>query len=157
MIRPTTLLVFTCIIANVLVHQAHSEPQRRQSQSQPGRAERCDPNVCRLPDCYCGGKAIPGGFKPEQIPQFVLLTFDDAINGINKEFFAKLFNERRNPNGCPIKVCPLKEVISSVSYHTQFHNVNLFNAIFTLIVGNILPFARVDRLLPGSRSICRWT
>ena len=101
--RSTTLLVFTCIIANVLVHQAHSEPQRRQSQTQPGRAERCDPNVCRLPDCYCGGKAIPGGFKPEQIPQFVLLTFDDAINGINKEFFAKLFNERRNPNGCPIK------------------------------------------------------
>ena len=117
MIRPTTLLVFTCIIANVLVHQAHSEPQRRQSQSQPGRAERCDPNVCRLPDCYCGGKAIPGGFKPEQIPQFVLLTFDDAINGINKEFFAKLFNERRNPNGCPIKVFHLKENSSNVLYY----------------------------------------
>ena len=67
-------------------------------------ADRCDPNTCRLPDCYCGGSDIPGGYKPEDIPQFVLLTFDDAVNDLNEAFFKKLFKGRTNPNGCPIKV-----------------------------------------------------
>ena len=73
-------------------------------QREQARAEPCDPKSCRLPDCYCGGEDIPGGYSPDQIPQFVLLTFDDAVNGINKEFFSKLFKNRFNPNQCPIKV-----------------------------------------------------
>ena len=67
-------------------------------------AQRCDPSYCRLPDCFCGGSRIPGGLKKENTPQFVLLTFDDAVNGLNKEFFKDLFKNRLNPNGCPIKV-----------------------------------------------------
>ena len=67
-------------------------------------AEQCNPDYCRLPDCYCGGNKIPGGLKPEQIPQLVLLTFDDAVNDLNKAFFKKLYEGRTNPNGCPIKV-----------------------------------------------------
>lgn len=67
-------------------------------------AERCDPSYCRLPNCYCGGSDIPGGYKPEQIPQFVLLTFDDAVNELNQKFFEDLFKNRINPNDCPIKV-----------------------------------------------------
>ena len=111
--RHTSLLALTCIIVNILLHQVQSEPQRRQGENQQPKAERCDPNRCRLPDCFCGGQTIPGGFKPEQIPQFVLLTFDDAVNGINKEFFAKLFKERYNPNGCPIKVT-IREIHISI-------------------------------------------
>ena len=67
-------------------------------------AERCDPSYCRLPNCFCGGSKIPGGLKAENTPQFVLLTFDDAVNGLNREFFTKLFSKRVNPNGCSIKV-----------------------------------------------------
>lgn len=67
-------------------------------------AERCDSRYCRLPDCYCGGSTIPGGYEPKDIPQFVLLTFDDAVNGLNQKFFEALFKNRVNPNGCPIKV-----------------------------------------------------
>ncbi len=37
-----------------------------------------------MQDCYCGGKDIPGGYSPDQIPQFVLLTFDDAVNDLNQ-------------------------------------------------------------------------
>ena len=67
--------------------------------------ERCDPGVCRLPTCYCGGREVPGGLNPSDTPQFVLLTFDDAVNGEHLEFYNNLFkNTRRNPNGCPIKV-----------------------------------------------------
>jgi hypothetical protein len=68
------------------------------------KVDRCDPSYCRLPDCYCGGEQIPGGYRPEEIPQFVLLTFDDAVNGLNQKFFQELFKDRLNPNGCPIKV-----------------------------------------------------
>merc|ERR1712002_506341 len=34
-------------------------------------ARECNPSTCRLPNCYCGGKAIPGGLSPKEIPQFV--------------------------------------------------------------------------------------
>ena len=51
-----------------------------------------------------GGADIPGDLRPEEIPQFVLLTFDDAVNGLNEKFFSELFKDRYNPNGCPIKV-----------------------------------------------------
>ena len=95
------LFISTLVLALMI---SASNGQRGQSANLQGRAEPCNPNVCRLPDCYCGGQDIPGGFRPEEIPQFVLLTFDDAVNGINKEFFSKLFKDRFNPNGCPIKV-----------------------------------------------------
>ena len=67
-------------------------------------AERCDPSYCRLPNCFCGGSQIPGGLDKDQAPQLVLLTFDDAVNGLNQKFFEDLFKNRNNPNGCPIKV-----------------------------------------------------
>ena len=67
-------------------------------------AERCDPSYCRLPNCFCGGSQIPGDLDKERTPQFVLLTFDDAVNGLNRKFFEDLFKNRNNPNGCPIKV-----------------------------------------------------
>ncbi|XP_069981928.1 serine-rich adhesin for platelets isoform X3 [Penaeus vannamei] len=67
------------------------------------KATKCDPKVCVLPDCYCGGKDIPGGLTPKETPQIVLLTFDDSVNDLNKELYTELFqNGRKNPNGCPI-------------------------------------------------------
>jgi hypothetical protein len=68
------------------------------------KAESCNPKKCQLPNCFCGGTEIPGGLKPDQTPQFVLLTFDDAVNGLNAKFFDELFENRSNPNGCPMKV-----------------------------------------------------
>ena len=32
-----------------------------------------------------------------------MLTFDDAVNDLNKAFYEDLFGGRFNPNGCPIK------------------------------------------------------
>ncbi|XP_042880930.1 histone-lysine N-methyltransferase 2D-like isoform X9 [Penaeus japonicus] len=83
-------------------------PPRRPAPVRPqppvdSKATRCDPKVCVLPDCYCGGKDIPGGFTPKETPQIVLLTFDDSVNDLNKELYTELFqNGRKNPNGCPI-------------------------------------------------------
>jgi hypothetical protein len=39
----------------------------------------------------------------EDVPQIVLLTFDDSVNDLNKQLYADLFGKGRvNPNGCPI-------------------------------------------------------
>ncbi|XP_050519111.1 probable serine/threonine-protein kinase DDB_G0282963 isoform X1 [Diabrotica virgifera virgifera] len=66
-------------------------------------AAKCRKDVCLLPDCSCGGKDIPGDLPVEQIPQIVLLTFDDSVNDLNKGLYQDLFEKgRTNPNGCPI-------------------------------------------------------
>ncbi|XP_069702425.1 nuclear pore complex protein DDB_G0274915-like isoform X3 [Periplaneta americana] len=66
-------------------------------------AAKCRKDVCLLPDCYCGGKDIPGDLPAEEVPQIVLLTFDDAINDLNKGLYQDIFEKgRTNPNGCPI-------------------------------------------------------
>ncbi|XP_050741463.1 uncharacterized protein LOC108033141 isoform X11 [Drosophila biarmipes] len=66
-------------------------------------AAKCRKDVCLLPDCYCGGKDIPGGLSASETPQIVLITFDDAVNTINIDLYEELFNNesRKNPNGCP--------------------------------------------------------
>ncbi|XP_043673935.1 uncharacterized protein LOC122631849 isoform X3 [Vespula pensylvanica] len=66
-------------------------------------AAKCRRDVCLLPDCSCGGADIPGGIPAEETPQIVLLTFDDAVNDLNKPLYGDLFeNGRKNPNNCPI-------------------------------------------------------
>jgi len=67
-------------------------------------AQQCNPELCQLPSCFCGGPTIPGNLTREEIPQLVMLTFDDAVNEINKAFYSKLFKKHRtNPDKCPIK------------------------------------------------------
>ncbi|KAL8583902.1 hypothetical protein ACOMHN_009655 [Nucella lapillus] len=65
---------------------------------------RCTSSSCQLPHCHCPGHGIPGGLKPEETPQMVLVTFDDAVNWHNWDMYLRLFppqGTRRNPNGCP--------------------------------------------------------
>ena len=66
-------------------------------------ATKCRADECVLPDCFCGGKRIPGDLPAAQVPQIVLLTFDDSVNDLNKDLYRDLFEKgRKNPNGCPI-------------------------------------------------------
>lgn len=73
----------------------------------PNAAEACDLSACSLPECHCSkdGTMIPGRMEPSQVPQMIILTFDDAINFENWELFTKvlLTPAKKNPNGCPIK------------------------------------------------------
>lgn len=51
----------------------------------------------------CNSFFETGDFLPEEVPQIVLLTFDDSVNDLNKGLYADLFEKgRKNPNGCPI-------------------------------------------------------
>ncbi|KAK6759710.1 hypothetical protein RB195_021339 [Necator americanus] len=67
----------------------------------------CNEATCRLPDCFCSvtGRKPPGGLAPNTVPQFVVLTFDDAVNGRTLPDYRELFEtvKYRNPNGCPVK------------------------------------------------------
>lgn len=73
----------------------------------PNAAEPCDPLLCQLPECFCSkdGTLIPGRLEPNQVPQMVVLTFDDAINFENWELYSKKMfaPHRKNPNGCSIR------------------------------------------------------
>ncbi|XP_073825916.1 chitin deacetylase-like 5 isoform X22 [Musca autumnalis] len=81
-----------------------SRPEPLYPQPTPDKtAAKCRKDVCLLPDCYCGGKDIPGDLPVESVPQIVLITFDDSVNDLNKQLYIDLFEKGRvNPNGCPI-------------------------------------------------------
>ncbi|XP_034947909.1 uncharacterized protein ChLD3 [Chelonus insularis] len=69
-------------------------------------ARFCDPEKCQLPNCWCSedGKRIPGNLTASEVPQMIAITFNDAVNAENFDFYYKFFNdERKNPNGCPIR------------------------------------------------------
>jgi hypothetical protein len=65
-------------------------------------AKHCDPRACQLPSCRCSNTEIPGGVPVRDAPQFVVLTFDDAVTQINSEFYKQAFDNRINPDGCPV-------------------------------------------------------
>jgi hypothetical protein len=73
----------------------------------PNAADSCDPAVCVLPDCWCSkdGTIIPGRLEVNQVPQMIILTFDDAVNFENFEMYTEklLLPSRKNPNGCPMR------------------------------------------------------
>ncbi|XP_071547694.1 chitin deacetylase 7-like [Panulirus ornatus] len=56
---------------------------------------------CFLPDCLCGSVHHPGDIPLEQVPQFVVLSFDDAITKDNYDFYLR-FKNIKNPNKCRI-------------------------------------------------------
>ncbi|XP_038218118.1 chitin deacetylase 8 [Zerene cesonia] len=67
-------------------------------------AEPCDEELCKLPDCRCSSTVIPGNLKPHEVPQFVLLTFDDGVNVVNVATYRDILYKRKNSNECPIGV-----------------------------------------------------
>ncbi|XP_037528994.1 chitin deacetylase 8 [Rhipicephalus sanguineus] len=63
----------------------------------------CDERVCKRPSCACESDLPPAGLRPREVPQFVTLTFDDAVNVGNMPFYDELFDgTRKNKNGCGI-------------------------------------------------------
>ncbi|XP_066601729.1 chitin deacetylase 1 [Prorops nasuta] len=69
-------------------------------------ATACEPRKCELPDCWCSqdGTHIPGNLTVSTIPQMITISFVDAVNEENFQLYTRLFaDERKNPNGCPIR------------------------------------------------------
>ena len=84
----TAVNLILTVEANIL-----SSYPGQQSQWYPGtsKSDSCERN-CSLPACFCG-RGIPGGLSQHQTPQFVVLSFDDAVNDLNREFYERLFKK----------------------------------------------------------------
>ncbi|KAF9915441.1 hypothetical protein BX616_006142 [Lobosporangium transversale] len=85
-------------------------------------AESCDAAQCVFPACVCPSADPPKGMDPKTVPQFFTLTFDDAIQAQTVPVAAKLMENHRNPNGCPIKATWFTQTLySDYSLIQQWH------------------------------------
>ncbi|CAH2190575.1 EGF-like domain-containing protein [Caenorhabditis elegans] len=83
-------------------------PREQTRRRQPSRllTECPRDGSCRLPSCFCTstGKIPPNNFDTKQVPQMVMLSFDDPITDRIINTLKSLFSGSiRNPNGCAIK------------------------------------------------------
>ncbi len=90
---PLRLFLFLLAASWVVASAAHAQPEYS-----------CDPAACTLPDCLCASTQPPGGLALFEVPQFVLVTFDDCIQTNNEADIRPMLAGVRNPNGAPINV-----------------------------------------------------
>lgn len=68
-------------------------------------AIRCTKDNCVPPECRCSKFGIPSSLSYEETPQFVYLTFDDAVHSKNFGFIRRIFEEGNTGadanNTCP--------------------------------------------------------
>lgn len=63
----------------------------------------CNPDDCKLPDCFCSGTKIPGNLSLSSTPQIVMISFDAAVVDNAFPLYEELFDGTlKNPNGCNI-------------------------------------------------------
>ncbi|XP_030764597.1 uncharacterized protein LOC115888867 [Sitophilus oryzae] len=104
-------------------------------------AQICDSAKCALPKCFCSlnGTEIPGNLHPSDVPQMVLLTFEDAINDENIDLYQNFFGGKYvNPNNCPIRAT----FFVSHQYNNYFYTQKLWNR------GNEIAVHSVTHKLP---------
>lgn len=53
-------------------------------------------------NCHCASSLTPGGLAPSDVPQFVVLTNDDAVTITTQPVILDITNQHTNPNGCKI-------------------------------------------------------
>lgn len=62
----------------------------------------CGPAACRPPTCLCAANSPPGGLAPDQVPQFVLISHDNALDAMPYELMMRVLGNKTQPNGCPV-------------------------------------------------------
>ncbi|XP_017078809.1 chitin deacetylase 8 [Drosophila eugracilis] len=107
----STLLILGLILTLAFSGEAKSKSKKQknkqkvQTQNQEilPLAETCKAANCKLPDCRCSDAVLPRSKfqgKESEIPQFVTITFDDAVNAVNFAQYELLFEGLTNPDGC---------------------------------------------------------
>ncbi|CAD5228810.1 unnamed protein product [Bursaphelenchus okinawaensis] len=70
-------------------------------------ARRCHPELCQLPDCFCSptGRTPPINVPKQDLPQIVVLTFDDPVNDKSMRDYREIFEfiNFTSPSGCSVK------------------------------------------------------
>lgn len=80
------------LLLQVLAQEGQLIPGSAASTSGP--AYSCDLQTCVAPSCYCASKDPPAGMAPSDTPQFLSITFDDAIQPQLLETAYKMLNVR---------------------------------------------------------------
>lgn len=62
----------------------------------------CNPVLCPPEKCFCP-TTEPIFADKNQIPQLVMLTFDDAVNRINYKTYKHVITRKHQLTGCPLK------------------------------------------------------
>ncbi|XP_077546080.1 chitin deacetylase 7-like [Haemaphysalis longicornis] len=66
----------------------------------------CDNKTCKRPRCACESEEPPAGLRAKEMPQFVTLTFDGAVNAGNMDFYRELLissGRKNKQDKCGIK------------------------------------------------------
>ncbi|GFT01743.1 nodB homology domain-containing protein [Trichonephila clavipes] len=88
-LRNPSIFLSLLIAVAVTVSSADDDYDYSEEDKKPS----CDPAICRLPDCRCFGSQpdIP----LDQRPQFVMVTFDDAMTVANVETYKQIVRKGR--------------------------------------------------------------
>lgn len=66
----------------------------------------CNPAECQPPDCLCASVTPPGApgrsYTPDELPQFVLVTYDDCVDLNTHQYVEDVHVGLFNPDGRPI-------------------------------------------------------
>ncbi|CAN8005983.1 unnamed protein product [Ixodes pacificus] len=93
--------IFLAVVFLGILHRASSVPHGVLPPSAYATPGECNTNNCKLPNCMCESTKPP----VKDMPQFVMLTFDDAVTETNMKFYRELLEnpKRKNKaNGCRI-------------------------------------------------------
>ncbi|XP_054156547.1 chitin deacetylase 8-like [Oppia nitens] len=63
---------------------------------------QCTVDNCKAPHCSCFSSSAPYGHKTDDIPQFIIMSFDEAVREESADIYDRILNYT-NPNGCPIE------------------------------------------------------
>ncbi|KIK71468.1 hypothetical protein GYMLUDRAFT_254679 [Collybiopsis luxurians FD-317 M1] len=86
----------------------------------------CDASKCQLPNCNCASTSPPGGLNGSDVPQFIVFTADDAVQSYTIDAVNQLLAQRKNPNGCPLKM----------TYYTSLNYTNYTLVTDWFVAGN---------------------
>ncbi|PWN22436.1 hypothetical protein BCV69DRAFT_281430 [Microstroma glucosiphilum] len=94
-------------------------------------AYKCDPSVCLIENnCRCASTTPPGNLDLSDVPQFIVLTADDAVQSYTVDALETLIGGRTNGNGCK----------ATLSYYTSLSYTN-YSMITELAVDRHWEFA----------------
>ncbi|EFN56795.1 hypothetical protein CHLNCDRAFT_57507 [Chlorella variabilis] len=65
---------------------------------------KCDPLKCEPPTCRCPAYTPPGDLPLEEVPQFVMISHDNALDSLPYEAMQGVLGKKQQANGCPVPV-----------------------------------------------------
>ena len=84
---------------------------------------------CPPTNCVCASTLPPGGWLPDEVPQIILLTFDDSVNSNVYHRVQQVLTNHYNPNGDPMQATFFVSLDGIVDYwyiqrlHAEGHEV----------------------------------